>query len=84
MRSRPVLLVLTGIASVQLGAAFAKSMFHEASPSAIASKWASAASSGRAIARRSDTHANAAAAMPSAIAPRLSARNHRKRLWVSS
>ena len=36
MRSRPVLLVLTGIASVQLGAAFAKSMFHEASPSAIA------------------------------------------------
>lgn len=36
MRSRPVLLVLTGIASVQLGAAFAKSMFDEASPSAIA------------------------------------------------
>lgn len=36
MRSRPVLLVLTGIASVQLGAAFAKTMFDEASPSAIA------------------------------------------------
>lgn len=35
VRSRPVLLVLTGIASVQVGAAFAKSVFDEASPSAI-------------------------------------------------
>lgn len=36
MRSRPVVLVLIGIASVQLGAAFAKSLFDEASPSTIA------------------------------------------------
>ena len=35
MRGRPIVLVLIGIGSVQFGAAFAKSLFDEASPSAI-------------------------------------------------